>query len=793
MSDESTRDGDVRSLLASIVESSSDAIISKKLDGTILSWNAGAARLFGYSAEEAIGKKITLIIPPELVDEEVGILARLQRGERIEHFETVRVAKSGQRLDISLTISPVRDESGRIVAASKVARNITDQKKAVRAVQESQARLAAEAAGLMRLNHFTSRLWRARTLSQGVEEMLAAVTELLGAEMGNVQLFDSQRGVLHIAAQYGFGKEFLEGFREVSVDDDSACGRALRGGQRIVIEDVETDPSYFPFLPLARAAGYRSVQSTPLISGDGTPLGILSSHFRSPYRPPEQDLRRLDLYVIQAAEFIERCRRDEALRERDHRLQLALESGRMGAWDWSIASNKVTWSPTLEAIHGLEPGTFPGTFEAFQSDMHPEDRPAVLQTLAETLDRSRPHHVEYRIVRPDGTIRWVEGTGALMRNGSGSPSHMIGVCTDITERKQAEETLRESEERFARFMQHLPGLAWIKDRQGRYVFVNDAAERTFQLSRAQLYGRTDEEVFPKDTAGLFMENDRRVFLSEASIQTVETLEHPDGVHHSLVHKFPIPGAGGEIALVGGMAIDITERIRAEEALRRANADLEQFAYSASHDLQEPIRNIALSVEVLTDRYGTLLDTTGLEILSFVQESAARMGALVRDLLAYTQVASAEPLAAEVNASEALEKARSSLSAVIRETNAEVCSDPLPSVRIPEVQLQQVFQNLISNAIKYQREGERPRVHISAKRQGPEWVFSVQDNGIGISPQYHQRVFGIFKRLHGYGKYTGSGIGLAICQRIVERHGGRIWVESNGRDGSTFHFALPAAG
>jgi len=312
----------VQALLAAIVESSDDAIVSKTLDGRIRSWNAGAMRLFGYTAEEVIGKPITIIIPPELHEEEHRILEKLKRGERIDHFETTRVTRDGRRIPISLSVSPVRDSRGVVVGASKVARDISERKRAEQALRESERLLSAEADALVKLNESSSRLWRSRTLQEGLEVMLAAVIELLGADKGNVQLLEGsgKDGVLRIAAQRGFQPDFLEHFREVSADDDCACGRALRSGQRIIIEDVEAEA---PLRAPARAADYRSVVTTPLIGGDGKPLGMLSAHFRSVHRPGERELRRLDLYTLQASDFIQRCRMEQALRHNQEALHEA--------------------------------------------------------------------------------------------------------------------------------------------------------------------------------------------------------------------------------------------------------------------------------------------------------------------------------------------------------------------------------------------------------------------------------------------------------------------------------------
>ena len=231
--------------------------------------------------------------------------------------------------------------------------------------------------------------------------------------------------------------------------------------------------------------------------------------------------------------------------------------------------------------------------------------------------------------------------------------------------------------------------------------------------------------------------------------------------------------------------------RAQE-LARANADLEQFAYSASHDLKEPLRIVALYSQLLKRRYGGQLDTTADEYIEFVHRAARQMEQLITDLLTYTQTAQACGAAVEepIDAHLVLERVLNTLEPQIRARRCTISSDPLPSVRAHEIHVQQLLQNLIGNSLKYS--GERdPEIKIWAESKGREWLFSVQDNGIGIEPQYTKQIFGIFKRLHGR-KYPGTGIGLAICQRIIERYGGNIWVESEPGRGATFRFTLPAA-
>ncbi len=278
-------------LLAAIVASSDDAIVSKTLEGRILSWNAGAERIFGYTAAEAVGQPITIIIPPEHHAEERRILDQVRHGNRVDHFDTIRVTKDGRRIPISLTVSPVRDSRGVIIGASKIARDISERKRSEQILLESERRLAAEAAALARLNELSTRLWRTRNLSEGLDEILTAVIELLGAEKGNIQLLDPESPL------------------------------ALRSGQRIIIEDIETDDTDAPYRAAARAAGYRALVSTPLLSADGEPVGLVAAYFQSIHRPSEQELRRFDLYLRQANDFIERCKLEHVLRRSEAALR----------------------------------------------------------------------------------------------------------------------------------------------------------------------------------------------------------------------------------------------------------------------------------------------------------------------------------------------------------------------------------------------------------------------------------------------------------------------------------------
>ena len=259
---------------------------------------------------------------------------------------------------------------------------------------------------------------------------------------------------------------------------------------------------------------------------------------------------------------------------------------------------------------------------------------------------------------------------------------------------------------------------------------------------------------------------------------------------------PIYNDQGQAVSYIGIVMDITERKRAEHELsktildlERSNKELEQFAYVASHDLQEPLRMVASYTQLLAERYGEQLDDKAKKFIEYAVDGAVRMQRLILDLLTLSRVTTRGSKIQLVDSNVALGMAIASLGESIRESNALVTNDELPQVMADQTQLAQVFQNLISNAIKF-RDANPPLIHISARADGPNWLFSVKDNGIGIDPQYKDRIFEIFQRLHTREEYPGTGIGLALCQRIVNRHGGEIWLDSNPGEGSTFYFTIP---
>jgi PAS domain S-box-containing protein len=382
-----------------------------------------------------------------------------------------------------------------------------------------------------------------------------------------------------------------------------------------------------------------------------------------------------------------------------------------------------------------------------------------------------------------------------IRDAAGKIVGASKVARDITEQKR----LLELQERLAAIVESSDDAIISKDLNGIITSWNRGAEKIFGYKAEEIVGKHVSTLAAPEVVDEIPNILDRLRRGELVDHYETKRKTKDGrILTVSLTVSPIRDAAGKIVGASKVARDITERQRQEQALREANAaltrsneDLQQFAYSASHDLQEPLRMVSTYSEMLKRKFGGTLGETGEKYLSFTIEGALRMEQLLKDLRAYTEASTAEREPNEgADANESLNRALKSLEVLAQENGALITRTALPKVGIHEFQLEQVFQNLIGNAIRY-RSSESPRINVTAERQGNEWLFSVQDNGIGIDPRYKEQVFGIFKRLHSASEYSGTGMGLAICQRIIERTGGRIWVESELGKGSTFFFTLPS--
>lgn len=436
--------------------------------------------------------------------------------------------------------------------------------------------------------------------------------------------------------------------------------------------------------------------------------------------------------------------------------------------------------------------------EGFAERLIADDLRSTADALAQVIGTG----IELVARRKDGTEFPIEIMLSPLESAEGIL--VTAAIRDISVRKAAEEHLAQIDElrsHLANLVEGSDDAILSKSPDGTILSWNRGAENLYGYTAQEVIGKPISLLLPADRPREVADMLARLQRGEVidSFETARVKKNGKVVPVSL-QMSPIRGASGEITGASTIARDITARKDAEAALlqkvqelARSNEELGQFAYIASHDLQEPLRMVASYTELLSRRYKGQLDSDADEFIAFAVDGANRMQRLIEDLLTFSRVGTRGTDLLGISSEEALQRALINLRGSIEESGALVTHDLLPEVLADETQLVQLFQNLVGNAIKYRRSGV-PRVNISAAVDGPDrWSFAVADNGLGIEPQYFEKIFGMFQRLHKREEYAGTGIGLAICKKIVERHGGAIYVESQPGQGSTFTFTLARSG
>jgi PAS domain S-box-containing protein len=424
-----------------------------------------------------------------------------------------------------------------------------------------------------------------------------------------------------------------------------------------------------------------------------------------------------------------------------------------------------------------------------------------------------PFSGEYRLNSGKSDVdRWVRISAIPILNETGTPRLVISVLRNITQRKFFEDEMmslmaiiEQERERLWAIMDNVPGVIWenmapLDAREANISFVSEYAEKLlgYPISEWKENDNFWTKIIPPEVIDRVIEQTTQLAQEkDAGVLQFPVITQDGRMLDMEAYVSFMRGADGRVAGVRGAMIDVTDRRQHErllekttEELRRSNAELQQFAYVASHDLQEPLRMVASYLQLIERRYNALLDDSGREFIHYAVDGASRMKALINDLLAFSRVQTQQRTFTLFNSEEALQTAMQNLKVVIEENHVRIDYDTLPQVFGDSILITQLLQNLISNAIKFKR---LDSVHIkvaSRRLKGGWWQFSVEDNGIGIEPEYFERIFAIFQRLHTREQYSGTGIGLSICKKVVEQHGGRIWLESTVDVGTTFYFTLP---
>jgi PAS domain S-box-containing protein len=734
-----------------LLEAAPDAMVVVNQSGEIVLLNAQAEKQFGYRRDELLGQKVKDIIPEGFAERLIADGSR-SAAEALAQQIGTGIELSGRRKDgsefpIEIMLSPLESAEGILVTAA--IRNISVRKDAEQHLAQMEGRY--------------------RGLLEAAPDAMVVVNQ-----GGEIVLLNAQA-----EKQFGYRRNELlgqkvkniipEGFAERLIADgtrSAAEALAQQIGTGIEISGRRKDGTEFPI----------EIMLSPLESAEGI---LVTAAIRNISVRKDAE-KRMALIDDRYRGLLETAA--DAMVVSDSRGQILLinaETERVFGY-----SREELIGQTIEVL-------IP---EAFRKG-HPQHRQ---DYNAHPRTRLIGESLELRGLRKDRTEFPIEIMLSPMKSAEGTL--VTAAIRDITERKRAEEALRRSEEGYRLILSNVKDYAmFMLDTTGVVVTWNDGAEKMKGFVADEIIGQNFSRFYTAED----MRDEKPAFgLEQAAKHQRYEVEgwrvRKDGSRFFAdVVITALHDQTGRLRGFGKITRDITERKKADERmtktvaeLKRSNDELQQFAYVASHDLQEPLRMVASYTQLLAKRYQGRLDSDADEFIAFAVDGCSRMRGLIQDLLTYSRAGARGKSLVETSAEDTLQEALVNLSATIEQSGAVVTHDSLPVILADGNQLVQVFQNLVGNAIKY-RGTEVPRIHVSASKNGsPEWIFSVRDNGLGIDPKYFERVFVLFQRLHLQTEFEGTGIGLAVCKKIVERLGGRIWVESQLGQGSTFYFALP---
>jgi PAS domain S-box-containing protein len=579
---------------------------------------------------------------------------------------------------------------------------------------------------------------------------------------------------------------------------DAICPQVVVSGKPLIIEDTRKQPAYKD-LKTVKMLNIVAYAGVPLTISGGHAIGSFCISDTHPRTWTDEEITILeDIAALAADEF--ELRSELTVRAQ---AELLLQSMLNSMQDTIIfakdrnskflvvnmAHAKLMGAKTPDDVVGKDDFAF---FPKDLAEKYSTDEQELFESGQAIID------IEERTIDANGMHRIILTSKFPLKDNHGNTIGLVGSGRDITVLKRIEQKLADERNLLRALIDTAPDYIFVKDREGRFILSNIAHAAAAGLEPGDLIGKVARGNFPEELAQRFHEDDEHVIQTGKSLINQErlTVDLEGNPKWVLTNKVPLRDDDGNVIGLIGVSRDITEQMNIRQSLEgytaelaRSNEELQQFAYVASHDLQEPLRMVASYLQLLEMRYRDQLDQDAKEFIDYAVDGATRMKSLINALLSYSRVETRGKPFVQVDCESVLERALFNLQTLIQEAHAVIMHDPLPTVMADDEQLVQVFQNLIGNAIKF-RDSRVPEVRIGAVQRETDWLFCVRDNGIGIEADYLQRVFVIFQRLHTRQEYEGTGIGLAICQKIIKRHHGSIWVESTPDEGSTFYFTLP---
>jgi PAS domain S-box-containing protein len=734
-----------------LLEAAPDAMVVVNQAGQIVLLNVQAEKQFGYYRDELVGQQVKNIIPEGFAERLIADGTRSAAEALAQQIgtglELTAQRKDGSEFPIELMLSPLENAEGILVTA---------------AIRDISVRKAAA-------KHLGQMEGRYRGLLEAAPDAMVVVNQ-----GGEIVLLNVQA-----EKQFGYHRDELAGQQVRNIIPEGFAERLIADGTRTAAE------------ALAQQIGTGIELMARRKDGSEFPIELMLS-----------PLENAEGILVTAAIRDISVRRAAAshLEQMEGRYRGLLEA----APDAMVVVNQggeiVLLNVQAEKQFGYYRDELVGQQvkniipEGFAERLIADGTRSAAEALAQQIGTG----VELTARRKDGSEFPIELMLSPLENAEGIL--VTAAIRDISVRKEAVKHLAQMEGRYRGLLEAAPDAMVLVNQNGAIVLVNRQAEKLFGYVREDLVGSSSRLLISTRSVEILAAMTRRSADGVFSEQSQTGLElegrHEDGSHFPIeVMLSPLTTMDEGVLLTVAIR-DITARKQAEAHLlqtladlNRSNEELGQFAYIASHDLQEPLRMVASYTQLLSKRYAGKLDADADEFIAFAVDGANRMQRLIQDLLAYSRVGTKGGDLLETSSEDALEHALMNLGGAIAESGALVTHDPLPSVLADEGQLVQLFQNLVGNAIKYQSPGV-PKIHVSStKTDQTKWLFSVKDNGLGIESQYFDKIFGMFQRLHRREEFEGTGIGLAICKKIVERHGGNISLESTLGQGSTFRFAL----